>query len=650
MVLEEAGGSGFVCRYETEFDRTRPMTITEQGNGAWEAFESGPFRLFQRPAPTTREAEADGLRIVDTSLLLVYSGRLDNRRELAYRLGSPELRQQGDGHFFARAYEEWDVRFPAMLLGEYAFALFDPRRGRFVAGRDSLGTGRLYSYRSPGAIWVASSMDLLLEALPERPQWSRPGLAEYFAGGGLMMSGQTIYEGLREVPAAHVLVHTEGSDATVRYWEPKASERLRWRDAREYDEALRVLLFDAVEAALRSNSRVFSDLSGGLDSSGVTSVAAQLRSAGTPPSEGLTAFSMYTTEAPNDERFFQHSVVEAYGIDHVSLLADEHLSFSTTEEPRSAHPSKAILYRPLWDAVAAEFEAGGAVAHLTGQGGDAVFCGDDFPPAHLGELVRRLKLGQWYREMREWGVGDRSYANLLWYCSSGRPVDTYAGALKGHPPAWLNEEFREEVAEAEESPWRPNNRLYESPARELHYRLITQSAAIASLIQIGDERRPLLYRPLVEFALSLPWEHLIKPTEDRVIQRRALGGILPDVVRERVTKATGTPLLLRGIRENWESAKGLAAGELIADFGLVEPKAFGEAFLRFRHGILQRRLRYFIAAASFEIWLQANQEDTGPRPLAEWFLGLAPRLPWEAAAPAEEVARSRPSPRGSQCT
>jgi asparagine synthase (glutamine-hydrolysing) len=490
-----------------------------------------------------------------------------------------------------------------------------------VAARDSLGIGRLFRYDEAGAIWMASSLEMLLGALPKRPTFDRASLAEYIAGGGSMASGRTIYDGIRELPAAHVLVHTGRAMSVRRYWQPDPERRLALRGAGEYDEAFRCLLFDAVRASLRSNTPVWSDLSGGLDSSTVTAAAALLERSGSGSSfsNGVGAFSL----VGEDQSEYQQEFLAAYPIEHHRVDTDQH-PLVDHDEPPSCHPSKAILSRPIFDAAAKLFTFYGVRTHLTGRGGEALFCGDAFPPLYLSELFRGLRWTRWFREASEWErLGHRSYWHLLWDCSLGRLTNPNDGASRSSsrlPPHWLAPGFVDQVRAAEKEPLSAGPRLYDSPARELHYRSILEKSKGARFMRVADERHPLLYRPLVEFALALPWEQMLRPDQDRLIQRRSLRGILPERIRLRTSKGSATlPLLLRGLRDSWPKVQPLTLGHHLARLDLVRAPAFQAACERLRHGLPVNQLRHFTAALSLEIWLRANERPQRDGPLAAYF-------------------------------
>jgi asparagine synthase (glutamine-hydrolysing) len=349
-------------------------------------------------------------------------------------------------------------------------------------------------------------------------------------------------------------------------------------------------------------------MSGGLDSSTVTAFAAREVGA---DSGRLAAFSIVASmTSATDESDYQRAFLQMYPLAHHTLDADAHLSFATVATVSPCHPSKGLVYGPLRRAAADLFASNGVVTHLTGRGGDNVFCGAAFPPYYLGDVLKRLELRRWWREARQWAArGNRSLFNLLWRCSLATPDDPYAGAVGTDTvvPDWLTPAFREVVSAAAAEPWRGGERTFDSVARDIHFRSIRLAAASQSFTQAGEERCPLLYRPLVEFVLSIPWQHLINPREDRVIQRRALAGVLPEPIRRRTTKAIGTDILLRSVREHRTGLAAVAEGHRLSALGLVDAAAFRQACERFRHGLLGRQLPFLAAALSLEMWL-ANQD------------------------------------------
>jgi asparagine synthetase B (glutamine-hydrolysing) len=284
---------------------------------------AGPwFALYARSTPAAPQAAQAEAPMVLDHFALAHVGRVDNRAEVAERAGRPELARAGDGLVLAAAYARWGASLPAHVLGEYAFVVVDRRHESVVGASDSLGIYPLFYAQRGGALVVASCLSLLLDALGDVPPLDARAIEEYLAFGGAIASVRTLYAGVRRVATGCAL--TRGGAGEVReqrVWrpDPKAPPV---RSSDELDEALRALLGDAVRAAARSNGRVCSDLSGGLDSSTVTAMAAQLRERGELDTE-IAAFSIvHTRTARSDESAFQRAVLERYRLQQVVLDGD----------------------------------------------------------------------------------------------------------------------------------------------------------------------------------------------------------------------------------------------------------------------------------------------------------------------------------------
>jgi asparagine synthase (glutamine-hydrolysing) len=120
-----------------------------------------------------------------------------------------------------------------------------------------------------------------------------------------------------------------------------------------------------------------------------------------------------------------------------------------------------------------------------------------------------------------------------------------------------------------------------------------------------EPRYPLLYRPLVEFLVALPQRLKASARNNRILQRQALAGVLPDLVRLRRTKGDFTARFFRGLRNHWDMWGLSAPGRRLADRGIVNPAQFQEACQRLRHGE-GTDSPYLAAALVMEAWLAAR--------------------------------------------
>ena len=133
----------------------------------------------------------------------------------------------------------------------------------------------------------------------------------------------------------------------------------------------------------------------------------------------------------------------------------------------------------------------------------------------------------------------------------------------------------------------------------------------------GDEctqpfefRYPLLYRPLVEFMLAIPWEQRLQPGQDRYLQRRALKGILPEMVRQRKDKAGPAEAELEGLRNKSPWTDLFLIRPRIVERRYVDARLWREAVNQARFGRIAS-MRHFVATATMEVWLRQLEDVRG---------------------------------------
>lgn len=206
-------------------------------------------------------------------LALTYSGEVYNYRELRTELSSRghTFRTSSDTEVVLHAYLEWGEAFTERLNGMYAFALWDPRTEELLLVRDRMGIKPLFYCPTPDGVLFGSEQKAILAHPAVRPAVDAEGLAEIMAFA--KTPGHGVYKGIHELRPGHtVRVHRSG--LTVRrYWALEAWEHTD--DVRTTVGRVRELLEDIVERQLIADVPLCTLLSGGLDSSAITALAAK---------------------------------------------------------------------------------------------------------------------------------------------------------------------------------------------------------------------------------------------------------------------------------------------------------------------------------------------------------------------------------------
>jgi asparagine synthase (glutamine-hydrolysing) len=246
----------------------------------------------------------------DGSVWLVFNGEIYNYQELRSRLErmGHRFRTHSDTETIVHLYEEYGTACVDFLRGMFAFALWDQRRARLLLARDRLGKKPLYYAEHDGALLFGSELKCLLQ-YPEFPR--RPDLTaiDLFLALQYVPDPLSAFQGVQKLPAAHRLVWEDGKIQIERYWELNYEPKIEEPTAQLEEELLR-RLEEAVRIRLVSDVPLGVHLSGGIDSSVVTALAAKLTS------RPIKTFSMGFEEERFSELPYARLVADMYGSEH----------------------------------------------------------------------------------------------------------------------------------------------------------------------------------------------------------------------------------------------------------------------------------------------------------------------------------------------
>jgi asparagine synthase (glutamine-hydrolysing) len=313
------GIAGFICRDGEEADRgvlaRMTSTLAHRGPDGDGLYLDGRVALgHRRLAIIDLAGGAQPLSNEDASVWVTYNGELYNELELRGRLiaRGHRYRTNTDTESLVHLYEEQGSDFVSALNGMFALALWDRQRGRLVLARDRMGQKPLFYATLPGGGLVFGSEPKALLAHPGiARRLSRAGLERYLFYEYLP-APYSIWEGMRKLPAAHVLVWENGVTALARYWQPPPPRTEA--DTPPLDEAA-AGFWDELRAAVARHRRsdvplgVF--LSGGIDSSSVAAALAEIE-----PARGVRTFSIGFEDPTFDESRHARAVAHHLGTDH----------------------------------------------------------------------------------------------------------------------------------------------------------------------------------------------------------------------------------------------------------------------------------------------------------------------------------------------
>src|ERR1700760_2850867 len=204
---------------------------------------------------------------------MVYSGEAYNFTELRDELGKAghKFTTSSDTEVVLRGYLQWGDAVPRRLNGMYAFAIWDSRDRKLVMIRDRMGIKPFYFYpTSDGVLFGSEPKAILANPIAKRVV-GIDGLRELFAP--VKTPKKALWEGMAEVEPGTIVTVDERGIRERSYW--RLESKLHTDDRDTTVAHVRELLDDIVRRQLVADVPECVLLSGGLDSSAMTAVAAR---------------------------------------------------------------------------------------------------------------------------------------------------------------------------------------------------------------------------------------------------------------------------------------------------------------------------------------------------------------------------------------
>jgi asparagine synthase (glutamine-hydrolysing) len=566
-------------------------------------------------------------------LVLVADARIDNREELVRALwggGRPPDGPPTDAELILEAYRRWGEGCPAHLVGDFAFVVWDARRGRLFAARDAMAMRALYYRVEPRRVLFGTEAKQILSAPGVPARLFEPAVGAYLAGP-FVRPEWSFYEGISQLAPAHALVVDARGQRTWRYWDIDPDFRIEYRTEEEYVERFLEVFLEAVRCRLRSTKPVGLFLSGGMDSGSIASAAGWLLGREELIEGGaFRAYCWAFEELPqSDERHISGGIVDHYGFPATDVLADEawplkgYPAHGPDQDEPWIWPYQALNEHTL---IAASSDGAGVV--LSGSRGDEMVGDWVFDPpglllaGRLPALWSELHAYQHYNgESLLQATARRLLKPLLfetWPWGAERAQGLRRGLRHSDQPSpyppWVRPEFAQRIGLDEIIQQSKPRSPITDHARRMRYERVFMFAS--SRLMSADERIRARYglgfadpwsdRRLAEFVLAVPQWRIQRVGQPKRIARLAMRDIMPEHVRHKTAKIAPTPLYHRALREQ---ARGtvldLLTGSRAAASGYLDEGVLRDYYERFVRGGPERP--EFWWSLTLEMWLRRYQ-------------------------------------------
>ena len=535
-------------------------TIHHRGPDDEGYYVSGPIGLgFRRLAIIDLTTGHQPLSNEDGSVWIIFNGEIYNYQELRTLLVSKGhvFKTQTDTEVIVHLYEEFGPECVKKLRGMFGLAIWDQKAKTLFLARDRVGIKPLYYCLTKDSLIFGSEIKAIL-ADPSVSREMAPEFIDRFLTFLYLPGEDTLLKGIHKLEPGHYLLVRDGKPITRRYWDLEFVEPAARIEEENAEAALLELLAETVKQHMIADVPVGVLLSGGVDSTGVLSLAVNATD------KRISTFTVgFSGGEVADERPYARIAAEKFGTQHYDMTISVS-DFATFLPKYVLHMEEPVCEPP---AIALYYVSKLAREHVTvllsGEGGDEAFAGysnyrnlvwleriKSGGTLLNGVLAKGFSLADSLSNSHRFG----KYALLM-----GDRFPDYYYSRTSNPHRFTGNRLGE-VYSTDFTQTIDRERSLE-PVRRLQRRAADKSTLDAMLYidtktWLPDDllikadkmtmansielRVPLLDHKVLEFAASLPPSLKLRGATTKFILKKALSQRIPKEIRDR--KKTGFPV------------------------------------------------------------------------------------------------------------
>lgn len=454
---------------------------------------------------------------------IVYNGELYNTAELREQLidRGHVFFSHCDTEVLLMSYVEWGPSCVEKFNGIFAFGIWDERKQRIFLARDRMGVKPLFIARVKHSLLFASEIKSILAYPDFSPVINENGLLELFALAPAHTAGKTLFAGIDELKPGECMTYSPLGTYIHRYWQFTSAEHTDSLD--ETSEKLLWLITDSAKRQLVSDVPVCTMLSGGLDSSTLSAIAANLTS------EKGGILRTFSIDYEDNDKYFTKSLFQpAPDSDFIDIMrrhiGSEHTPYVVNSEELVASLREAMIARDLPGMAdvdsslllfCREIKKYATVA-LSGECADEIFGG--YPWFYREDLLN-LDMFPWSNSLglRRSIMSKSLFSLKIEDYAKSRYLDT-----------------------VEETPLSGIEKPQERKCRQMFY--LNIKWFMANLLDRKDRmsmasglevRVPFCDHRIAEYVWNIPWDMKNAGGMEKGILRLAVKGLLPEAIANR---------------------------------------------------------------------------------------------------------------------
>lgn len=473
------------------------------------------------------DVEANQPMVFD-GIVLVFNGEIYNYKRLIQE-HELKVKTASDSEVIIRLYQKYNLEFLNMLEGMFSFCIYDEKKELYFCARDRFGKKPLYYFEKDGSFYFASEIKAILKMLEKTPQFNEEALWQYLAFQS-PQGDNTFYKGLKKLPASSFLIY-QNNDLKVDTYYSIDNISIIHTDEKQILTDVDALLHEAVQKRLIGDVEVATLLSGGLDSSFITSLYAQ------KSNHDVHSFSIgYDEHRHYCELDFAKSASEYIGTKHHEYKISRNDYLDTIDK---------VLYHldePMADSatiptyiLSEHIHKEGFKVCLSGEGSDESFLGYDNYFKMLEYYKSEPKVKEEFNLTKEWEYNNRRLESKQVYQSSG---ETFSYA-----------QLQQLSSKKINYPLHPYSSAY-PPTQWLTYidfsiwvpEVLMTKVDRMSMAHSVELRAPFLDHKLVEYLLGVESKIKIGTTNKEILKKVAKP-YLPDSIINRQKKGFSSPFI-----------------------------------------------------------------------------------------------------------
>lgn len=317
-------------------------------------------------------------------IVLFANGEIYNHKELTSNLKGigHKFLTKSDCEVIVHLYEEYGVNFISKLNGMFAFCLYDTKNEIMIVARDRVGIKPLYYHMSSDAIVFGSEIKAILASDDIATDESKDSLAEYLCFRYLANS-RTFFSSVKALdPGTYIEISRRGCNF-VKFWDT-SKYVLTYDRTPDLVDTIDAALTSSVERQMMTDVPLGTQLSGGVDSSLVSSLAARY-------SPGLKTFTVSFFESAYDESSYARLLAHSAGLEYHQIKIDGKTFADNLPKVIWYHDEPLCHANSVHMYLLCKFARQYVKVLLTGEGADELFAGyPRYLICRFGEAYNRL--------------------------------------------------------------------------------------------------------------------------------------------------------------------------------------------------------------------------------------------------------------------